>query len=302
MPRWSAGNPPPAFGREANTQASGRAPVATQRCPRCGAFGPAGTAFCAFCGAPLPGTAGAPLPPGGPPPTFGPPPPGTGGGYAAPGTWGTPGGASPQFPAAETTALTYVIWAAVLILVAGALDVAADLAPSSSSTGLHFGTAFLAVSLGAGLFEFVVVALFYLGFRNLAPQDRRFSTPAKLALLLLVAIAVVLAALIPLLAALNTLETCVSSAGTNSTAAAACISGGSLLAVLGVVLVAGIVALVGYIGLLIGVWRLGSRYQSPYFKAGAILLIFPILNIVGGVLILLAARSARDARRSAARF
>ena len=147
---------------------------------------------------------------------------------------------------------------------------------------MHLGTPFLLASLGAGACEFLVVVLFYLAFRSLAARDPAFSTPSRLALLLSVAIALLLAALYPLVTVLNQLETCITSAGSNQTAQVACISGGSFAAILALVVVAGILALVGYIGLSIGVWRLGGRYHNSYFKVGAVLLIIPFLNLVGG--------------------
>jgi hypothetical protein len=58
--------------------------------------------------------------------------------------------------------------------------------------------------------------------------------------------------------------------------------------------VVAIVLLIGAIGLLIGIWRLGTRYQEGLLKVAAILLILPVLNIVGFVLILVASRSLRN--------
>ncbi len=55
----------------------------------------------------------------------------------------------------------------------------------------------------------------------------------------------------------------------------------------------GIIGLIGYIGVAIGIWRFGVRYGEGKFKAGAILIFFPLLNVVGLVLILIAARSTR---------
>lgn len=265
------------------------------RCSKCGAFGPAGTAYCAFCGAPVStGSAPRPLPAAGGSAAFG-PPYGTGGWFPA-STPAVPSAASPEARARERRALTYVMWAAVLIVAAGALSVGADLATSTVRGSLRLGTPFLALSLAAAACEFVVVALCYLAFRGLAATDSRFSTPSKLTLLLGAAIAAGFAVLDPLIGAINQLESCITGAGTNQTAQVACLSGGSLAAVLGVTIVLGIVALVGYIGLLIGLWRLGGRYAVTYFKVGAVLVIFPFLNIVGGILILLGARAARDLR------
>jgi hypothetical protein len=43
---------------------------------------------------------------------------------------------------------------------------------------------------------------------------------------------------------------------------------------------------VGWIGLLLGLWRIGSRYDSGVTKIGAILSIIPVVNIVSPILIL----------------
>jgi hypothetical protein len=55
----------------------------------------------------------------------------------------------------------------------------------------------------------------------------------------------------------------------------------------------GLLAFVGYIGVLLGIWRLGTRYADAMFKVGAILLIIPYINLIGAILILIGARTAR---------
>ncbi len=214
MPRWPEGNRGDGIPGRTNTGVVPASPMASERCSKCGAFGPAGTAYCAFCGTPFRGQgAGAPLAAGAPPTTFGPPSPGPSGRYPALGTTGAPSVPSPEARSAERRALTYVIWGAILILVAGAFSVGADLTTTVSGGALHLGTPFLLASLGAGACEFLVVVLFYLAFRSLAARDPAFSTPSRLALLLSVAIALLLAALYPLVTMLNQLETCITSAG-----------------------------------------------------------------------------------------
>lgn len=61
-----------------------------------------------------------------------------------------------------------------------------------------------------------------------------------------------------------------------------------------VALVGGLATLVGLIGILIGVWRLGTRYGDGVFKVSALLLIFPIVSFVGAILILYSAYSHRN--------
>ena len=100
--------------------------------------------------------------------------------------------------------------------------------------------------------------------------------------------------LYPLLTQLSSAVTCLNNASTNNTTAAASCITGTLAGLILIVGIAAILALVGYIGLLIGLWRLGTRYDSGLFKAGAILAIFPLLNLVGAILILVAAHTARE--------
>jgi len=57
------------------------------------------------------------------------------------------------------------------------------------------------------------------------------------------------------------------------------------------VLVGAALAIVGFFALAIGVWRLGDRFGEDLFKVGAVLLI--LVGVVGMVVILIAARSAR---------
>lgn len=45
---------------------------------------------------------------------------------------------------------------------------------------------------------------------------------------------------------------------------------------------------------MLGLWRVGSRYRDDTFKAAAILLIIPLLQIVRYVLILIGSESAKN--------
>ena len=56
----------------------------------------------------------------------------------------------------------------------------------------------------------------------------------------------------------------------------------------------GVLALVGTIGgQILGLWRVGSRYDSTIIKIGAIFVIIPLLNFVAPILILVGAAQAR---------
>ena len=53
--------------------------------------------------------------------------------------------------------------------------------------------------------------------------------------------------------------------------------------------------LIGFIGLILGIWRLGTRYETSLLHVGAIVAIF--LPFVGWLLIWIGARDARRLRR-----
>jgi uncharacterized membrane protein len=158
---------------------------------------------------------------------------------------------------------------------------------SLNLTGLYL----LVIVAGIGVVLSILELWFYRqAFRALAPGDRRFATPATLVLVALVALVIVVLGAIALVDVVYQAVLC---AGSGHPITSTCINVGNLLGLVAVVGIGGIIVLVGYIGLLIGIWRLGTRYGEGMFKVGAILLLFPVLSFVGLILILVAARSAR---------
>jgi uncharacterized membrane protein len=275
--------------------------VTARFCSFCGSPVVAGATFCSSCGAAVGGSpplASAPgslptfaSPVGGPPTPY---PPG----------FGVAGGPTPSSRSADLSALSSVTVAAVLALVGSLVGLIVFLGTSASTilttstngtttsfsvslTGLYL----LAATAGTSLVLTIVEVIFYRSaFKTLAPHDSRFSTPAKLVLLILVGFVLVL-----LLGAaiLDVVYQAIVCAGAGNPITSSCIDLGTLLALVGLLLVVAIVVLVGYIGLLIGIWRLGTRYGESLFKVGAVLLIIPLLSVVGVILILVAARSSR---------
>lgn len=126
-------------------------------------------------------------------------------------------------------------------------------------------------------------------FLALAGGDPRFRTPSRLVLLALISIAIVVVAAFGFFAIVYQAVVC---SGAGNPISTVCVNVGALLAFLVVLLCCVVGLVVGYIGLLVGIWRLGTRYGEDMFKVGAVLLIFPVLNFVGAILILVAARSA----------
>lgn len=264
--------------------------MASRYCSSCGRPVPAGATFCPSCGAAVA------LPPGG----------GTASApYAyVPGIGGAASGPTPMSRSSDLAALSQVSVAALLALASGAVSFALLVLDRTGGTGLGLGgsvTSVGAVSLPSPwLWTVVLVSeLVFLipellllreAFHRLAGVEGRFGTPATLALLALVGTPVALLGAGLLLDGLYRAAAC---AGAGNRIPAGCLPvgefwGGVALAVLG-----GLVALVGFIGILLGIWRLGSRYDSSLFKVGAVFLLFPLLNLAGAILILVGARLER---------
>lgn len=152
-----------------------------------------------------------------------------------------------------------------------------------------------------GTVEAALLAISYffllLGFRSLRSVANEFTTPGRLTIVALVSMSVLLLALLALIASfVPILES--ASSGTP-------LSPGSF-AYLGlfalVLFVFGIAGLVGFIGgAMLGIWRIGSRFDNSLLKAGAIFLIIPFLSIVGPILILVAIHQLRE-KQSIARY
>lgn len=287
--------------------------MATAPCPRCGGLAPLGASFCPFCGssltAPLAGP--PPLAPSSPGHYFlsDPRPPGyPGGSLTAPlliAGDGPPGVPSPSTREVDRASLSYLLWAAVIWLATGVVSLVLVIGTTAlfsvhtTTTGSTyvFAPLFYVVVIVSAALSFVEVLLLRAAFHRLEPVDRRFSTPSKLALLLIVGFVILLLGLVPLLIGAQSITGCIANSS-NSTLSGNCSGIGDVVLGALVVLAGGIIALIGYVGCLIGIWRFGSRYQNDLFKVGAIMLIIPLLNVVGAILILIASQTERNRRGS----
>ncbi|HEV2226718.1 MAG TPA: DUF973 family protein, partial [Nitrososphaerales archaeon] len=134
------------------------------------------------------------------------------------------------------------------------------------------------IDIAVGLLAAVVLTM---GLRDMSKVDGpKFSVPWKLMIFLLIgsALAGVSAYLI-----FNDIPAIIAQAprapGTPSTDFFSVV--GSLLLAALVAAIGGILALIGLIGgQILGLWRLGSRYDETLLKLGAIFVIIPLLNIV----------------------
>jgi len=203
----------------------------------------------------------------------------------------------------DRSALSRVRLAAIIGLVGSVIAfLEVFVAPVSSFIAVSRSTSGTTLSLsGTGLFVIVTLAgfgllfglleLFYFrqAFRILAPQDPRFATPARLVLVAIVAFVLLFVEAVVLVSVLYRAALC---AGAGNPITPVCLNGGTVLALVALLGAAGVVALIGYIGLSLGTWRLGTRFRERKFRVGAILLLIPVLNLVALVLIAIGSQSA----------
>jgi hypothetical protein len=146
----------------------------------------------------------------------------------------------------------------------------------------------LAAVVGVGAAVGLVGLFFYYRtFAHLKSFDARFSTPATLTILLMVGVVLLVLGVVLVFHTLVGANGCVFG-GSNPPACATSLLG-PLLASLALLGIGGIIALVGAIGLLIGIWRIGTRYDSTLLHVAAILYIIPFASVVAPILTLIEA-------------
>ena len=276
-------------------------------CSFCGKPVPPAATFCPSCGAAVarsyapPGTSA----PGAP--NFAPSPPLAGGWPPPPSPYApAPPSRPAQSPERNRRALEAIQIAAVIALVGFGLSAATlvltpvgqAFSTTTSGTGanttvhLHVDLIFVdgLIAVG-GVLTLLELGFYRSGFRTLAEEDPRFRTPATLTIVAMIGYAMLLLGAAVLINDLVQAVNSCSGGASNGTLTSGCLFTGSFWGSLALIGVGAIVALVGFIGLLIGIWRLGDRFDDSLFKVGAVLSIFPFLQIIGAILILVGAHS-----------
>lgn len=209
---------------------------------------------------------------------------------------------TPATRASDERALSRIEWVAILTIVVGVVGAVFELTGrvsglvsvtrTAAGTTISLPSPWIWVGyVGAeAVVGLLVILLFRQAFRGLAPFDPRFPTPATLALVAFIGVILVVGGAGILIAAVYEAASC---AGAGHPITSSCLPFGGLGGGLALIGIGVLIALVGFIGILIGVWRLGTRHNEALFKVAAILLIFPFLDIVGSILLLIAARSTR---------
>jgi len=218
-------------------------------------------------------------------------------------------------PQSERSALSKIMWYGIIQLVglvaswviyfvafgyvfasASSLNLPPNPTPAqvSAAMGPVFQelTLFFPVSLALGLVSIIVLII---GFREFSSIDRpRFSVPSKLLYLFAIGLVIAGGAGVLLFNQLPSIIANAPSAG-GGTPSAAFLSLVANLLVYGLLaLVGGILVLIGVIGgVILGLWRVGSRYNETVIKVGAIFVIIPLLDIVAPILIIVGAYQAR---------
>jgi Protein of unknown function (DUF973) len=219
-------------------------------------------------------------------------------------TWAPPQMQAPDTRETDVAGLSKIWMAALISIIGSALSVGVfvslnigyvHVALPASGSPLTLTETAVGIVLGIAIVGLVITIIsfwFYRdGFLALRKVDPKFSTSPTWALLVIVGLALLALGVIALFAELFSIISCVGTATTMIPAS--CLNLGALLGVLGLVLVGAIILIVGYIGTLVAIWRLGDRFNNSLFKIAAVLLIFPYLSFVGQILILLAASGAR---------
>jgi hypothetical protein len=163
----------------------------------------------------------------------------------------------------------------------------------SSALGPIFQEFTLVMPISLGI-ELVAILALLIGLREFSRVDpSRFSVPSKLMYLLVIGVIIAGAGAILLFNSLPAIIAQAPSSGsTPSSAFMSSIAG--LLAFAALAFIGGILALIGVIGgQILGLWRVGSRYNETVIKLGAIFVIIPLLNIVAPILILVGASQAK---------
>lgn len=165
-----------------------------------------------------------------------------------------------------------------------------------ASTGAHIDTSLLLllvlVAACALVCNFGSLFQVRRGFLRLAALDHRFRSSPTYALVEILGSMMFLAGLGIVLLTLVLAVNCAATAvPPTSTVPLSCFNLGGLLGGVALLFVGGILSLIGLIGVAVGLWRAGERYDDSLLRAGAVLTVIPFLNVFGFVVLLLGVRT-----------
>ncbi len=164
----------------------------------------------------------------------------------------------------------------------------------SAALGPLFQSLWLVIPIGLAI-QLVAMALLLLGYRDFGKVDKgNFSLPSTLMLVLIAGVFVAAAGIVPLLMGIPDLIAKAPSTTGGTPSADFLATVGSIFIYIALAAVGGLLALIGVVGgEILGLWRVGSRYDEILIKLGAIFVIVPFLNVVAPVLVLVGASQAK---------
>ncbi|MGI0054144.1 MAG: DUF973 family protein [Thermoplasmata archaeon] len=160
-----------------------------------------------------------------------------------------------------------------------------SLIPYASSVSVTTPGIPVAIAIALALFC-VEVCLFRKSFRLLSSSDPALRTSARLSIYAAVGPALAIASFYVLVygypCALNA-----------NSLPAGCVYAGYFLSIL-TLLIGALLAIIGYVALFLGIWRVGTHYAERRLKIGMSLVIFPYLDVVGYIILISGSRRVRS--------
>ncbi|MGC2788572.1 MAG: DUF973 family protein [Thermoplasmata archaeon] len=146
------------------------------------------------------------------------------------------------------------------------------------------------------LVALIAIVLYILSFSALRKVQANFGGPRALLIVGVIGTLLVFVGLAEVLQQFLMATNCVGANGPTSCVALSSLYGAVLAIFFGFIL-----AIVGWIGLVIGLYRIGKRYDSTITKVGAILTIIPVLTVIAPILILVGISASLHRLRARAR-
>lgn len=171
--------------------------------------------------------------------------------------------------------------------------------PTPARISAALGPIFANISLLlpiVAIIQIAAVIVLIVAFRQLKGIDGSFSIPSTLSIVLLIGSVLTTAGGAPLFSQLPNLIAQVPTTTGTTLPTGFVTTLASVVVYFFLIAIGGILATIGLIGgEVLGLWRVGSKYNETLLKLGAIFGIIPLLNIVAPVLVIVGARQAKKA-------
>jgi hypothetical protein len=160
----------------------------------------------------------------------------------------------------------------------------------------HFGSGKFSISVFEQLIEvigigflvaLVALALYVVSFGAFRKVQANFGAPRALVVVGVIGTFLVFVGLVEVLEQFLMVSSCVGASSPTT-----CVSLSSFYGAVLAIFFGFILAVVGWIGLVIGLYRIGNRYNSTITKVGAILTILPVVSLIAPILVIVGVTSS----------